>query len=292
MTSVAARSRLLAVAASLTAATLAACASSSSTGSADPAPATAPATASPVATTNSSVAEMTSTVVDTSSAPTDEFTDARERWATSALADYVLSFDIESHSRFQGRQWITVISGAPQHTDFTIDPGATIDDWFAYIGRSRDAAANFVVGFDEALGFPNSLDIDTDATTIDDELRISNVVVLPGEPIVELSGGIDLSEQLASSSAPYGSGTRIGVGYEYVLYVHCGVEWTRIDGSWWITRPPRSDGSGNPPEGWGNPYDEGLLYLSDENTADYQRLFGDSLRFTRADPTAEPPGCD
>ena len=60
--------------------------------------------------------------------------------------------------------------------------------------------------------------------------------------------------------APYGPGAEVGVAYDYSLYVHCGVEWARVDGVWWRTEP-LNDGNANPPDGWANPYHRGELTL-------------------------------
>lgn len=48
-------------------------------------------------------------------------------------------------------------------------------------------------------------------------------------------------------------------GAWYRLYTHCGIEWTEINGTYWRTDNPLSDGHGNPPPGWGNPYQTGSL---------------------------------
>lgn len=223
----------------------------------------------------------------------DELVRARDIWHDAQQDDYLLSFDIESQSRFQGRQWITVVDGRAQQTDFSIGgTGSTIDDWFAYIETNQTTAARFRARFDPTLGFPELIDVDEDALTTDDEFKISSVTVQPGNPIIELSNAGAIPDQLIDDAPPYGVGTRTGVGYQYLLLVECGLEWARIDGSWWTTAVARTSGSSNPPEGWDIAYDEGLLYLLDDTTADYQRRFGDSIRFTRTDPAAEPPDCD
>lgn len=87
---------------------------------------------------------------------------------------------------------------------------------------------------------------------------------------------------------PYEAGS-VGVTYDYSLYVHCGVEWARIDGAWWRT-DPLSDGNGNPPDGWDNPDHDGNLTLTSSNTATFDGPDG-PIEFTRTS-TSEPPGCD
>src|SRR5262249_11550969 len=61
----------------------------------------------------------------------------------------------------------------------------------------------------------------------------------------------------------------------YRLYTHCGIEWAQIDGTWWQTDTPLSDGSGNPPRGWANPYQSGTLVFRDASTAEFQSSAGD-----------------
>lgn len=96
--------------------------------------------------------------------------------------------------------------------------------------------------------------------------------------------------EAVADEAPYGTGAEIGTTYDYVLYVHCGVEWARIDGTWWQTEP-LNDGNANPPPGWGNPYDEGELTLTNETTAEYSGPDG-KVEFTRTDQTEPPFSCE
>jgi hypothetical protein len=89
------------------------------------------------------------------------------------------------------------------------------------------------------------------------------------------------------NESPYGAGVDVGEAFDYVLYTHCGVEWTRIDGVWWRTTP-LNDGNANPPSGWGNPYDSGQLRIIDQTTAVYSGGPGVDIEFKRTD-TVEPP---
>ena len=47
-----------------------------------------------------------------------------------------------------------------------------------------------------------------------------------------------------------------------MLYTHCGIEELRVDGTFFITETPLHDGQGNPPPGWGNPYQAGTVTVS------------------------------
>lgn len=90
---------------------------------------------------------------------------------------------------------------------------------------------------------------------------------------------------------PYGVGIEVGETYDYTLYTHCGIEWTRIDGVWWQTPTPLSDGNANPPSGWANPYDKGQMDIVDDSTAIYRGGPGE-VEFERTDVTDAPFVCD
>jgi len=47
----------------------------------------------------------------------------------------------------------------------------------------------------------------------------------------------------------------------YQLYTHCGIDEARIGTRYYAAVHPLSDGSGNPPAGWGNPYQAGTVTL-------------------------------
>src|SRR4030081_3022594 len=61
--------------------------------------------------------------------------------------------------------------------------------------------------------------------------------------------------------------TRADAGRPYRLYTHCGIEWAKIDGTFWRAKHPLSDGSANPPAGWGNPFQDGTLVFVTPTTA-------------------------
>lgn len=90
--------------------------------------------------------------------------------------------------------------------------------------------------------------------------------------------------------APYGPGAEVGETYEYVLYTHCGVEWTRIDGAWWRTTP-LDDGDASAPDGWGDPYEAGALELLDGETATFRGGPGPDLVFERTEALEPPSLC-
>ena len=58
----------------------------------------------------------------------------------------------------------------------------------------------------------------------------------------------------------------------YQLYTHCGIDEARIGNRYFEAVRPLNDGQGNPPAGWGNPYQRGSMTLVSASEA----LFRDS----------------
>src|SRR5260370_32231053 len=79
-------------------------------------------------------------------------------------------------------------------------------------------------------------------------------------------------------------------GTPYRLYTHCGIDWAKIDGTYWRAIPPLSDGSGNPPRAWGNPFQEGTLTRPSGATAEFNSPAG-SVTFHRTRRTRPPLIC-
>jgi hypothetical protein len=84
---------------------------------------------------------------------------------------------------------------------------------------------------------------------------------------------------------PYGPGMTIGKEYDYSLNTHCGIEFATFDGRRWRTEP-LNDGSGNPPDGWGNPTQSGAVVLLARDRAEFRGDNGETLLF---EPTDEKP---
>ncbi|HVF04333.1 MAG TPA: hypothetical protein VNA20_05810 [Frankiaceae bacterium] len=85
--------------------------------------------------------------------------------------------------------------------------------------------------------------------------------------------------------APMGEGMETGRWYRYDLYTHCGIEFAQFDGRHWRTER-LDDGSNNPPPGWNNPYQSGIVALLDRDLAEFRGHNGKTLHFT---PTDRPP---
>lgn len=62
----------------------------------------------------------------------------------------------------------------------------------------------------------------------------------------------------ASTDAPAGGPSSQPI----MLYTHCGIEEVRVDDTFFIAETPLHDGQGNPPPGWGNPYQAGTVTVS------------------------------
>jgi hypothetical protein len=75
----------------------------------------------------------------------------------------------------------------------------------------------------------------------------------------------------------------------YRLLTHCGIAWTSIAGTFWRAVHPLSDGHGNPPPGWGNPFQDGTLTLTGA-TARFSSHAG-TVTFQRTNRTRPPFLC-
>ena len=75
----------------------------------------------------------------------------------------------------------------------------------------------------------------------------------------------------------------------YRLFTHCGIEWAKIAGTFWRADHPLSDGHGNPPPGWGNPFQDGAITLTGA-TARFTSRAG-TVTFHRTNRTRPPFVC-
>lgn len=87
-----------------------------------------------------------------------------------------------------------------------------------------------------------------------------------------------------------GTATRAHAGQPFALYTHCGIEWAKIGGTFWRAKRLLSDGSGNPPVGWGNPFQEGTLAFISPTTARLDSSAG-SVTFERTSRKRPPMLC-
>jgi hypothetical protein len=86
----------------------------------------------------------------------------------------------------------------------------------------------------------------------------------PGTPLARPSGSL-----------------QVGVHYAYRLETHCGLRPIELDGGVWTFQDVISDSSGNPPSGFGNPWDDGTLTLLDHDHALFRSSHGVERKLTR-----------
>jgi hypothetical protein len=66
----------------------------------------------------------------------------------------------------------------------------------------------------------------------------------------------------------------------YDLYTHCGVDEAKIGDRFSAAVTPLSDGNGNPPAGWGNPYQAGTMTVVSATRAVFTDKAGHRVDFT------------
>jgi hypothetical protein len=67
----------------------------------------------------------------------------------------------------------------------------------------------------------------------------------------------------------------IGVAYDVRIWTHCGLRNVDFDGDLWSISGVPTDGlAANPPAGFGNPFDDGVIVLRTPSTAVYYSQFG------------------
>src|SRR6056297_895372 len=120
-------------------------------------------------------------------------------------------------------------------------------------------------------------------------MRSAAIIAILGLGLVACSdddGPAEGPTGAALEEAPHGPGAEIDRTYDYDLYVHCGVEWARMDGGWGQAAP-LADGNATPPPGWGNPFHAGELVLLDDTSATFTGPEG-PIAFERTDRSGSP----
>lgn len=81
---------------------------------------------------------------------------------------------------------------------------------------------------------------------------------------------------------------------QFTLRTHCGVLSAWVDGRLWLADPPLSDGSGNPPPGWGFNETRGTWRELGQSQAEFRARSGKVAHFTLARPGQRDPadGCE
>jgi hypothetical protein len=78
--------------------------------------------------------------------------------------------------------------------------------------------------------------------------------------------------------APTAAAT-VGSARPYRLYTHCGIDEARIGSRYFEAVHPLSDGQGNPPAGWRNPYQQGTMTLLSPSKAVFRDDAGHHVQF-------------
>ncbi|MFF4648806.1 hypothetical protein [Streptomyces sp. NPDC001380] len=76
-----------------------------------------------------------------------------------------------------------------------------------------------------------------------------------------LAGGVLTGCARADGAAAPAGTVAPGGSAAFDLFTHCGIDEARIGAAWFEAEEPLSDGSGNPPAGWGNPVQHGTMTL-------------------------------
>ena len=63
-------------------------------------------------------------------------------------------------------------------------------------------------------------------------------------------------------ATPAGPPTAAPAGSPYNLYTHCGIHEALVEGTYFVADKALDDGHGNPPEGWKNPYQAGVITVT------------------------------
>ncbi len=84
----------------------------------------------------------------------------------------------------------------------------------------------------------------------------------------------------------------VGVEYPLDLYTHCGVRGADVGGVWFAADPPLVGPGGDPPAGWGDPYQRGTLTLRTQDEAVFRDDLAHEVEVRAAPESERPPPCD
>jgi hypothetical protein len=94
-----------------------------------------------------------------------------------------------------------------------------------------------------------------------------------------------MMHRLRHAASAAAAGAVAGLAH-YDLYTHCGIDEARIGNRYFEAVHPLSDGSGNPPPGWGSPYQAGTMTLVTPTEAVFTDTAGHRVVF-RVRPVAK-----
>ncbi|AXG81605.1 hypothetical protein DVK44_32200 [Streptomyces paludis] len=113
--------------------------------------------------------------------------------------------------------------------------------------------------------------------------RIGHVVVAAALGAAVLTGCAT-----AEGAGGTGRATPDARAIPFDLYTHCGIDEALVGSTYFEAVTPLSDGSGNPPAGWGNPTQRGTMTVTSESAAVFTDDAGHEVHF-RARPGASAP---
>jgi hypothetical protein len=107
----------------------------------------------------------------------------------------------------------------------------------------------------------------------------SGLLIAGGLAVVLAGCGGGPAPLAAGSSRPSTAAVAAGPAPPYQLYTHCGIDEARIGNRYYEAVHPLSDGQGNPPAGWGNPYQPGTMTLRPPAAAVFRDDAGHQVQF-------------
>ena len=110
-------------------------------------------------------------------------------------------------------------------------------------------------------------------------MRRSGAAILAGAALVLAACG-GTAAQAAKPAAPSRTAAATaGSARPYLLYTHCGIDEARVGNRYYEAVHPLSDGHGDPPAGWGNPYQRGTMTLLSPDEAVFRDDAGHQVLF-------------
>jgi len=97
--------------------------------------------------------------------------------------------------------------------------------------------------------------------------------------VLAACGGGPAAQVITPAAPAATAAAATGSPRPYQLYTHCGIDEARIGNRYFEAAHPLSDGQGNPPPGWGNPYQPGTMTLLSTAEAAFRDRAGHQVQF-------------
>jgi hypothetical protein len=112
--------------------------------------------------------------------------------------------------------------------------------------------------------------------------RWLRAAVIAAVPLAAVLAGCESTPSPAAPPSPTTAAARTTAPkpVPYDLYTHCGIDYAQVGNRYYEATPPLSDGSGNPPPGWGNPYQPGIMTVISPTQAVFTDKAGHRVVFT------------